>query len=167
MEDMTTISVATLRPPRQSVSPRAVTWWRTRSVISFGVAAGAFLLLGLPVEARWPDWTAAGLAGLGVVWTLCVPPARARRHRWEVTEDAVYTADGWFWRNARVAPLSRVQSVDSLSSPLQRAFGLTGVSITTASAMGSLKVVGLEHEDAQRLVDLVVDRSSAVEVDPS
>ncbi|WP_432536636.1 PH domain-containing protein [Kineococcus arenarius] len=164
---MTTIPVATLRPPRQSVSPRAVAWWRTRSAISFAVCIGAALLLGVPVDARWPEWTAAVLAVVGVLWTLLAPPARARRHRWEVTDDAVYTADGWFWQSARVAPLSRVQSVDSLSSPLQRAFRLTGVTVTTASAMGSLKVVGLEQEEARRLVDLLVRRSSAVEVDPS
>lgn len=164
---MTTIPAATLRPPRQSVSPRAVAWWRTRSALCAAAAAGALLLLGVPVDASWPEWSAAALAVVGLLWTLFVPPARARRHRWEVTDDAVYTTDGWFWQSGRVAPLSRVQSVDSMSSPLQRAFGLTGVTVTTASAMGSLKVVGLEREDAQRLVDVLVRRSDAVEVDPS
>jgi uncharacterized protein len=164
---MTTITVARLRPPNRSVSPRAVTWWRTRSALSFGLAVAALVLLGVPVPSSWPWWTAAALAVVGVLWTVLAPPARARRHRWEVTQDAVYTADGWFWHSGRVAPLSRVQSVDSVSSPLQRAFGLTGVTVTTASAMGALKVVGLEQEEAQRLVEILVRRSAAVEVDPS
>lgn len=164
---MTTLTAATLRPPNRSVSPRAVTWWRTRSALSFGAVVAALLLLGLAVPADWPRWSAAAFALVGLLWTLFAPPARARRHRWEVTEDAVYTADGWFWHSGRVAPLSRVQSVDSMSSPLQRAFGLTGVTVTTASAMGALKVVGLEKQEAQELVDILVRRGAAVEVDPS
>lgn len=46
---------------------------------------------------------------LTVLWllvgTLVVPGLRYRLHRWEVTEDAVYTRSGWLVREWRIAPI--------------------------------------------------------------
>jgi uncharacterized protein len=77
---------------------------------------------------------------------------RYRVHRWETTDDAVYTRTGWLWQEWRVAPMSRIQTVDTERGPLEQLFGLSSITVTTASAAGPLKIVGLDHELAAELV---------------
>ena len=45
-------------------------------------------------------------------------------HRWEVTDTAVYTQTGWWTRERRIAPMSRIQTVDHAEGALERLFGL-------------------------------------------
>ena len=59
-------------------------------------------------------------------------------HRWEVTDTAVYTQTGWWTRERRIAPMSRIQTVDYAEGALARLFGLATVTVTTASAAGAL-----------------------------
>ena len=58
--------------------------------------------------------------------------------RWEVTDRAVYTLHGWLVREWRIAPISRVQTVDTQRGPLQQLLGLANVTVTTASARGAV-----------------------------
>jgi hypothetical protein len=82
-----------------------------------------------------------------------MPQWRYRVHRWEVAPEAVYTRAGWLHQESRIAPISRIQTVDSERGPLEQLFGLANVTVTTASAAGPLKIEGLDHQTAQRLVD--------------
>jgi membrane protein YdbS with pleckstrin-like domain len=56
-------------------------------------------------------------------------------------------------REWRIAPLSRVQTVDSERGPLQQYLKLATVTVTTASASGALKIKGLGQDEAAELVD--------------
>ena len=56
------------------------------------------------------------------------------------TEDAVFTRSGWIGREQRIAPLSRVQTVDSHQSVLMRPFHLSTITVTTASPMPRLVI---------------------------
>lgn len=82
-----------------------------------------------------------------------MPWWRYQVHRWETTPDAVYTQSGWLRQEWRIAPISRIQTVDSERGPLEQLFGLANVTVTTASAAGPLRVHGLDRSTAQRLVD--------------
>jgi membrane protein YdbS with pleckstrin-like domain len=88
------------------------------------------------------------------------PLWRYRVHRWEVTEEAVYTTSGWLWQRCQVAPLSRIQSVGSLRGPVEQVFRLARVTVTTGSSAGRVKITGL---DAKIAADLVDDLAKAVE----
>ncbi|GAB3871416.1 hypothetical protein GCM10029964_007690 [Kibdelosporangium lantanae] len=103
-----------------------------------------------------PMWMLVVLGALVVVAgvDLVVEPRwRYRVHRWEITEQAVYVQSGVVVREWRIAPLSRVQTVDSQRGPLQQSLGLATVIVTTASASGPLKIHGLAQDDAAALVD--------------
>jgi membrane protein YdbS with pleckstrin-like domain len=89
-----------------------------------------------------------------------MPQWRYRVHRWENTEQAVYTQTGWFTQERRIAPVSRIQTVDSAFGVLERLFGLANVTVTTASAAGPIRIHGLSQDVAQRLVDQLT-RSTA------
>ena len=102
---------------------------------------------------RWLLWTSAALVAAGGLHVSVMPRWRYRVHRWEVTPQAVYTQAGWFTVERRVAPVARIQTVDSERGPLEQLFGITKVTITTASAAGPLKIHGLDAATAARLAD--------------
>ena len=95
----------------------------------------------------------AGAAVVGLAHLLVMPRWRYNVHRWEVAPQAVYTRAGWLHQESRIAPISRIQTVDSERGPLEQLFGLADVTVTTASAAGPLTIEGLDRATAERLVD--------------
>lgn len=142
-----------LRPPRNAVDRRAVGWWRVQCLIGTAVPVGVLGVLGLLIEpARfWLLLPAAVLAAIGLACTAFFPAWWYRVHRWEVTDEAVYTRTGALWQEWRIAPMSRIQTVDTVRGPLEQLFGLATVTVTTASSKGALRVEGLDHELAAEL----------------
>ncbi|WP_243789686.1 PH domain-containing protein [Saccharopolyspora gloriosae] len=127
----------------------------------------ALAVLAALIEPARP-WLVLALvvvAVLGVPYLIVMPQWRYRVHRWENTDDAVYTAAGWLRQEWRVAPMSRIQTVDTVRGPLQRMFGLSSVTVTTASAAGPLRIDGLDHRVATELVDVLTATTQAVRGD--
>jgi membrane protein YdbS with pleckstrin-like domain len=152
-----------LRPPRHQVDRRAITLWTAQAVAAPASAVLLLLVLAGAIEAARAALliAAAAVAVAGVAYTLAMPRIRYRVHRWEVTDEAVYTKAGWLTHEWRAAPLSRVQTVDARRGPLQRALGLASVRITTASAAGDVSIDGLDHEVAADLVEWLTRRTQA------
>ena len=152
-----------LRPPRHRVSPRAITWWTTRAALE---VAAVLVPLAIGLLA-WPDarpWLIPGTAVvvvIGLGYLLVMPRWRFRVHRWETTDDAVYTSTGWISQEWRVAPMSRIQTVDTERGPLQQLFGLATVTVTTASAAGALRLAGLDRAVADSLVAQLTETTQA------
>lgn len=97
--------------------------------------------------------TAVGL----VVFVVVVPLWRFRVHRWEISPQAVYTRSGWLIQERRIAPISRVQTVDTYRGPLDRLFGLANVTVTTASSAGAVRIAALDVAVADRVVAQLTD----------
>jgi len=143
-----------LRVPGNRVSRRAISYWTARAVLS-----GAFVVLA--------ELVLAGMNGFSSVWRAVIvatavvvvlhaaimPRWRYRVHRWEVTDQALYTRSGWFSVHWRIAPISRIQTIDSHRSVGERIFGLANVTATTASAAGPVRIHGLDRGLADRLLD--------------
>jgi membrane protein YdbS with pleckstrin-like domain len=142
-----------LRTPANLVSPRARRYWTVRALLGWlGVALAELVI--------WPrpSGLTGGLAWVGVVTVLLaaahlvvMPRWRYRVHRWEATPTAVYTQSGWFAQERRIAPVARIQTVDTKRGPIEQVFGLSNVTVTTASAAGALQIHGLERDTADRL----------------
>jgi len=90
-----------------------------------------------------------------------MPQWRYRVHRWEASGTAVYTQSGWFNQERRIAPVARIQTVDTNRGPFEQVFGLSNVTVTTASAAGPLKIHGLERGLADRLADDLSQRTQS------
>lgn len=143
-----------LRDPAHLVSPRAVAYWTVRAVpLWLVVVAG---------ESFWL-WSGRGhlparMAVLiltvlcGAAHLIVMPRWRYRVHRWELTDTVVYTQSGWLSQERRIAPISRVQTVDTERGPLEQLFRLANVTVTTASAAGPLRIQGLDRATAEGLV---------------
>jgi membrane protein YdbS with pleckstrin-like domain len=144
-----------LRPPRHRVDPRARHWWTVRAVLRVGaaIAAQATVLgvAGLSAATSWLLATLVATVLLGTGYVAVMPRWRYRVHRWEADEEAVYTLAGWLRLEWRIAPISRIQTIDTALSPLQRLFRLASVTVTTASSAGALRIEGLDADQAARL----------------
>lgn len=153
-----------LRTPAHRVSHRAIAYWTLRAVATWVVVGVVewliFFLGGSPIPyGRW--WIVAGSAVLAAAHIIVMPRWRYAVHRWETTETAAYTQTGWFNQERRIAPISRIQTVDSHRGPLEQLLKLANVTVTTASAAGPLKIHGLDRSTADRLVDELTSRTEA------
>ena len=157
------VEAVALRAPAHRVSRRAIGYWTVRA--GFGwlilVAGQVVWLIG---SDALPWFRVAALVATVVLAALhltVMPQWRYRVHRWENTDQAVYTQTGWFTQERRIAPISRIQTVDSEFGVVERLFGLANVTVTTASAAGPIKIHGLEQEHANRLVAQLTSTTAA------
>lgn len=152
-----------LRPPRNQVDRRAVGYWLTTELLTVLVPAVvlAVLAVSIPPARLWLLLALGAVVLIGVPYGIVVSYWRFRVHRWEVTEDAVYTRTGWLWQEWRIAPMSRIQTVDTARGPFEQLFRLASVTVTTASAAGPLEIRGLDHELAADLVARLTEVAQA------
>jgi membrane protein YdbS with pleckstrin-like domain len=152
-----------LRDPSHRVSRRAVAYWTVRAALDglILLAAEGAVAAGTGLSAGWV--IALALTLLVVAgYVLIMPRWRYRVHRWEVTADAVYTRTGWLSVTWRIAPISRIQTIDSHRWFGERLFGLANVTATTASAAGPVHIRGLDTATADRLLDELTAATGAL-----
>jgi hypothetical protein len=139
------------RPPAHQVDLRAPRWWAARALLEVAVPVAVQVVALTIAGPGWVVSTLAVTAILGAVYVVVMPRWRYRVHRWEVDDQAVYTLAGWLRLEWRVAPVSRIQTIDTAIGPLQRLFGLATVTVTTASSAGPVRIEGLDADEAARL----------------
>ena len=155
-----------LRDPAHRVSPRAKTLWRVDCAMTAALAVIGLLVAAVVWDEFAGGWLVVAAAALvGAAYVAVVPEWRYAVHRWEVSPTAVYTQRGWWARERRIAPMSRVQTVDYAEGLLSRAFGLASVTITTASAAGPLRIDGRDRDVALGLVDALTAKADLGEGD--
>jgi membrane protein YdbS with pleckstrin-like domain len=152
-----------LREPAERVSPRARWMWTLGAVARSLAIGGAIVFWALSADA--PAVVLIVVTLLLVAYVLVMPQWRYRVHRWEATATAVYTQTGWWTRERRIAPMSRIQTVDYVEGAVARLFGLASVTVTTASAAGALVIEGLDRARARELTDEFTRRADSVEGD--
>ena len=156
-----------VREPVWQLSRSAIGLWVTESVIGtlvYGALVAVFVLFvpdGGPVPVL--RWVLPALVAVDAVVTIGIRPwIRYRVHRWEVTGEAVYTLTGWLTRTWTLVPISRVQTVDVTRGVVQQLFGLATVAVLTASSQGTVRVLHLEADVAQRVADDLARRAELV-----
>ncbi len=144
-----------VRLPRQSIEKRAIGWWMLRAVLSTGIVLAALIVAAI----IWPGarpWLVGPIVAFGVLFIakfVVEPWWRYRIHRWEIGEHATYAVTGWLVREWRVAPTSRIQTVDAVRGPLEQMLGLSTLRVTTASSAGAINVAGLDKATADAAVE--------------
>ena len=153
--------VVELREPAHLVSRRARLYWTVRALpvwIVVGVVETVvFLGTGARSVVVAPVVAVTAVVALGHL--IVMPQWRFRVHRWEITDTAAYTQSGWFTQERRIAPLARVQTVDTRRGPLEQLFGLADVTVTTASAKGPIKIHALDGAVAEHVVQWLTERA--------
>ena len=151
--------VAGMVDPAHPPSRRAPLRWAIGGVIPWLLlAAGQAVWFELDKRMPWLHILLGVGTVLGVVISLAVVPMwRYRVHRWEIGPQAVYTRTGWLVQERRIAPISRVQTVDTYRGPLDQLFGLANVTVTTASSAGAVHIVALDVDVADHVVAQLTD----------
>ena len=151
-----------MRAPANLVSPRARWFWAVRALPGWLLVLAVEALVWITASAKLAPTVVLVLTLLVAAAHLIVMPQwRYRVHRWETTDTAVYTQSGWFKQERRIAPVSRIQTVDCERGPIEQLFGLANITVTTASAAGPLKIHGLAQDMAAGLVDELTVRLQA------
>lgn len=76
----------------------------------------------------------------------------------------MYVRDGILQHREKVIPVCRMQHVDVLQGPLERRFGLAGLSVFTAGgAHATFRLTGLRLERAHALRDRILSARQADE----
>ena len=150
-----------LRDPANQVSPKARVLWAVGA--GFQVLGPLVVLLAAQLFDWFdvPVWVWPLYLVLAVAYVVAMPAVRYRIHRWENAENAVYTQTGWLSSERRIAPMSRIQTVDFEQRVVGRVLGLASVTVTTASAAGPLVISGIDKAVADRLVDDLTRRTAA------
>ncbi|MCQ8770750.1 PH domain-containing protein [Streptomyces telluris] len=159
-----------LRPPRNGVDPRARRWWTVQALLTVTgpllLVAAALLVNSLLFFPGALPWLAPLVLAVLVLpaagYVTAMPRLRCRVHAWEVGEAAVYASGGWLLRKRRIAPLSRVQTVDTVRGPLQSRYGLATVTVTTASTAGDVRITGVSDEAAEWIAARIADAARLV-----
>ncbi len=145
--------------PAHPPSRKAPLVWAIGAAIPWLVlAVGQAVWWAFDGRLMWVHVLAGAVTVLGiVVFVVVVPLWRYRVHRWDIDAKAVYTRTGWLVQERRIAPISRVQTVDTERGPLDQLFGLANVTVTTASSAGAVRIVALDSDVADRVVAQLTD----------
>jgi membrane protein YdbS with pleckstrin-like domain len=150
-----------LRKPAHLVSRKARWYWFVRALPAWLVLGGIGAVIlsngDIPDSVRVP--VAAAVIVLALAHLVVMPQWRYRVHRWEITDTAVYTQSGWVNQERRIAPIARVQTVDTQRGPFEQLFGLSNVTVTTASARGPIKIHALDLLVADSTVAWLTERA--------
>jgi uncharacterized protein len=145
--------------PANPPSRKAPMVWAISAAIPWLIlAAGQAVWFAISPRVPWAHiLAAAGTLFAIVVFVVVAPLWRYRVHRWDIDANAVYTRTGWLVQERRIAPISRVQTVDTERGPLDQLFGLANVTVTTASSAGAVRIVALDSDVADRVVAQLTD----------
>ena len=152
-------AVMGMTDPAHPPSQRAPLRWAIGGVVPWLVlGAGQVAWIAVDKRLPWAHLLVAVVTVVGAAISVAVVPLwRYRVHRWEIGPQAVYTRTGWLVQERRIAPISRVQTVDTYRGPLDRLFGLANVTVTTASSAGALHIAALDLAVADHLVAQLTD----------
>ncbi|GAA1696222.1 PH domain-containing protein [Fodinicola feengrottensis] len=154
-----------LATPQNLVSRKAIGYWTVRVALGWLVLIAGQVVALVISQQPWLWATIAVTVVIGAAHAVVMPQWRFRVHRWQTTAEAVYTKAGWINQEFRVAPVSRIQTVDTERGPLEQLFKLSKVTITTASSAGPVSIEGLDADVAARLVDELTATTQATRGD--
>lgn len=143
--------------PLLPLDPRQKSVLRVRALI-LGLIPLAILVIGDYVLSRELEWTAGIGTGLGILLylflVLVLPTRRYRRWGYYEGERGIRIASGLIVRRDTIVPYDRVQHIDVSRGPIERAFGVSTLTLHTAGSYNStVDLPGLAVDEANRMRD--------------
>lgn len=140
-----------------ALDPRQKNVLRIRALLA-GLVPLAMLSVGdfvLNSEFGFPFGWGIGLGVMLYIFTVLVLPGRRyRRWGYRTDERAIRIASGLLVRMETVVPYDRVQHIDVSRGPIERAFGVSTLTLHTAGSYNStVDLPGLAIDDANRMRD--------------
>jgi uncharacterized protein len=120
----------------------------TGCILVGGVAAGLVATVNIPGAIG----TGAGALAI-LAWAWWMIGRNWRSWGYAERADDLLVVHGALFRTLVVVPYGRMQLVDVVAGPIERAFGLVNVKLHTAAATTDARIRGLAPDDAGRLRD--------------
>lgn len=144
-----------LPDPARRISRSAVWYWTVRNTALLAVVVLVVVvpasLLPIPRGIRTSILLATAVVAVVMVGLIVgLSLWRYAVHRWEVTDTFIVTRAGAVFRDWRIVPLHRVQTVEVSQSILERIFGVARLVIRTASYSGSTDIEGMDADLARQ-----------------
>lgn len=119
----------------------------------------AFAVLAIIVSPWF--WIGAGALALITAWLLWLIPRQVRAIGYAEAEDDLLVKRGVAFKKLSVVPYGRMQFVDVDQGPIVRRFGISQVTLYTASPTTDATLPGLPQAEAYRLRDRLTERGEA------
>ncbi|MBE5062597.1 PH domain-containing protein [Lachnospiraceae bacterium DSM 108991] len=140
-----------------------------RCMYAAGAVTGVILLAVIgAVDYFWvfPEdivigkWISLG-AALFILADVCVSPwFRFCRYRYGINEECIDIQEGYLFVKRHIVPIERLHKLEMRTGPLDRAFGVAKVIVTTAG--GDVTIAFLDTERAERIADTLRKRINAI-----
>jgi membrane protein YdbS with pleckstrin-like domain len=150
--------------PTQRLAARVVPYWILADGLTSIVMTSLAWFLARPWLAdNWENWSPIlenvllGLCLGSLTLAFAVPPLNYARWRYGFADELLMMRYGILFVEERAVPVRRMQHVDLVRGPIERAFGLATLVVFTAGNEGSaFRVPGLPLKEAQELRDSIV-----------
>jgi membrane protein YdbS with pleckstrin-like domain len=145
--------------PWRRISPRLASARRVVAAATIGVVAVvAVVALVVLVAPGW-SYGALAVAALAIFfWVSWLIGRRVRAYGYAERDDDLLVTSGLLWRRLVIVPYGRMQLVDVVAGPLDRAFGITTLQLHTAAATTDAAIPGLLPDEAAALRDRLAAR---------
>jgi hypothetical protein len=151
-------------------SPRLASMRRVEVAAATGLVA-IVVLAGLAAAAMTGIAGVAGLSGTGSLVLIGVLIAgflvdrwaqrRVRAWAYRERDDDLMVQRGVMVSRLSVVPYGRMQFIDVVAGPIERAYGLATVRMHTAAAASDARIPGLSRDEADRLRDHLAELGEA------
>lgn len=149
---------------RQPLDPRVRQVWRATGAlwcIPLALLCGGAAVAGVLNDAAWVAAVAAVVLVGAVALVIVVPGWRHRTWSWALTDEGLEVAHGVVVKVESAIPTFRVQQVDVKQGPIERAFGVVTLQISTASSGSDGTLPGIDAAHAEEVRRQILGRVAA------
>jgi len=123
--------------------------WRINRLFSFIFPTLLMLIIAISTDELW-CYIATVLIGLvGIAVIILYPIVEYLQWSYHITDEIIEIKKGIFFKTHSIIPVLRIHNVNTYQGPASRMFGLSTLSINTAS--GTFKIEGLEADKAEEI----------------
>ena len=129
-------------------------------IILLAVIGGVDYFWVFPKDIAIGKWISLGVA-LFILLDVCVSPwFRFCRYRYGINEECIDIQEGYLFVKRYIVPIERLHKLEIKTGPLDRAFKVAKVIVTTAG--GDVTIAFLDTERAEKIADALRKRINEI-----
>ncbi len=121
--------------------------------ICLAILAAILKLLIMPNNITIAKYVIYFLMAMLICNMVLGPIFRFHRYRYRITPDCIEVKEGYINITRTIVPMERLHKIETQRGPIDRMFGVTKVSVTTAG--GDVTIRFLKEERAQEIADIL------------
>lgn len=148
----------------QKLSKKAISCMFVAGIVEL-IIVGAMIGVGMYIgREEWWALLAGGIVlALNLLYVLISPKVRYERYRYILNEEEIDVIEGFIFTKRNIVPIERLHKIAVMKGPIDRAFGLAKVVVTTAG--GDVTVRFMEDEQADRIAESLKNRINELTIE--